>query len=881
MAAVPGGCTPGVRNVVCFDDTHEANNREDNAMIHTPTATRLAAAVLALLAFAPASRSGLDGLRAEFANPPREHCQYAFWFWNGELTEAGIREQIEWMDNHGMYGFCIHARMGLSETVGYMTDRWLELARFAVEEAERRDMGVYLYDEGMYPSGSAHGEVVKGHPELASQGLRMETAEAAGPGAIALPFETGEGESLAALVLAKPSDGDYNAESARAVELDGSGRVPVPAGEWTLYGFIQTPSGGVIRGVHWDEEDNKPGAPPSADLLNPAATARFIEKTHQCYYNALAPHFGKTVLGIFTDEPSILGRRSKRGLRPWTIGFLGQINDILGYDFTPMLPLLWLDAPDGLARAARQDFEFAVAETLNEHYYRPISEWCEAHGVALTGHPSGGGEMRPQVYFHQPGQDVVWRWVLPGETALEGEQSTVGKSASSMAVHLERPIVINECFGAFGWQLTMDEMKWLSDWLFVRGANRLFPHAVYYSVEGARIYERPPDVAWNNLWAEHYGLFTQYTNRLSWLMAGGVPVADTAILCLPGHTPWRAARVLFENQRDFYYLDDSLLDSVKQVRDRIHIGSASYNTLVLDGIHYLPGDVAAKLRELWRKGLTIIALDSELGPNPRLSDSEGGDSNPPFIQTADEGAFLREIEKHTRADIQCDPPAPDLRYTHRVKDGVHLYLMTNEGNESIETTVTFAQKSVPELWDAETGETGPAPGRLDDGKFRLPLTLPPSQSRILAFDPEADLTPAGPVEGETLLLYVFDQPWTLEIDGETLPARLGSWTDNPALEKYSGTGWYSTGFELDGKYLENAERVVLDCGVVREWIRVEVNGADCGVRLWRPFEVDITDAVKPGLNRVRIGVTNTRANELTRESLPSGLFGPVRLEIAR
>lgn len=32
-----------------------------------------------------------------------------------------------------------------------------------------------------------------------------------------------------------------------------------------------------------------------------------------------------------------------------------------------------------------------------------------------------------------------------------------------------------------------------------------------------------------------------------------------------------------------------------------------------------------------------------------------------------------------------------------------------------------------------------------------------------------------------------------------------------------------------------------------------------------------------GINTIRIGVTNTRANELTDEKLPSDLLGPVRL----
>jgi len=77
------------------------------------------------------------------------------------------------------------------------------------------------------------------------------------------------------------------------------------------------------------------------------------------------------------------------------------------------------------------------------------------------------------------------------------------------------------------------------------------------------------------------------------------------------------------------------------------------------------------------------------------------------------------------------------------------------------------------------------------------------------------------------------------------------------------------------------EKVTLDLGEVREFAEVEVNGQQVGVRLWPPYRFDITGALKKGNNRLRIGVTNTRANELTDEKLSSGLIGPVRLLVSR
>ena len=41
-------------------------------------------------------------------------------------------------------------------------------------------------------------------------------------------------------------------------------------------------------------------------------------------------------------------------------------------------------------------------------------------------------------HFHIPGQDLVWRYVTPGPTALEGGHSTMAKCASSAMIHLGR-----------------------------------------------------------------------------------------------------------------------------------------------------------------------------------------------------------------------------------------------------------------------------------------------------------------------------------------------------------------------------------------------------------------------------------------------------------
>ena len=66
---------------------------------------------------------------------------------------------------------------------------------------------------------------------------------------------------------------------------------------------------------------------------------------------------------------------------------------------------------------------------------------------------------------------------------------------------------------------------------------------------------------------------------------------------------------------------------------------------------------------------------------------------------------------------------------------------------------------------------------------------------------------------------------------------------------------------------------------------MSVNGRDLATRLWRPYVSDITDAVRPGRNRIVVSVANTAANAsgeaLPAERLAGGLIGPVRIRCLR
>ena len=112
-------------------------------------------------------------LLEQLSHPSREFTPIPFWFLNGDLTTQEISRQLKDFAAHGIYGVVLHPRMGLSPAIEYLGKTYFSLMRFAVKTAAELGMKIILYDEGMYPSGSACGQVVSGHPELASEGITL------------------------------------------------------------------------------------------------------------------------------------------------------------------------------------------------------------------------------------------------------------------------------------------------------------------------------------------------------------------------------------------------------------------------------------------------------------------------------------------------------------------------------------------------------------------------------------------------------------------------------------------------------------------------------------------------------------------------------------
>ena len=581
----------------------------------------------------------------DLISPDREFAPIPFWFLNDALTDDEIIRQLTDFHEKGIYGVVLHPRIGVPESIPYLSDSFMHYIKTAVECAAELGMVIVLYDEAMYPSGSAHGLVVKENPKYASQ-------------AIILTDDPDEGHLIADL-----NNGTY---------------------------IVQVPSGGTIRGIHFGEDDGEKNAPPAADLLSQEAVDTFIRLTHQRYYEVVGDCFGTTVIGFFTDEPSVLGRCAKRGCQPWTWGFEDDFVRAGGK----------LEALAGLFTGEDNEstvlYRKMIFDRELEVYYASLHRFCEEHGIALMGHPHRGDDIECERYFDIPGQDMVLRWIAPEGDPLGTPESGQGKCSSDAARISGKRRNSNECFGVcvrdnIPWYFTGADMKWYIDYLGVRGVNLFIPHAFYYSVDGKRKDERPPDVGPNNIWWAHYAKIADYMKRISYIMTDSENEARVAVMCENRDLRIERVRALYQNQVEFNYLPYSDFTHDMVHGDRLHVGSNTYQYVYCDDLHKVSG-----------------------------------------VRS------IRGIEELSCRDLYTDRPCPDLRVTRLKKSGVRMMFITNEGDSTVSTCASIDGETTLIAFDLWRGEYWREESTVCGGRTSFTLDLEARESILFILDDMGD-----------------------------------------------------------------------------------------------------------------------------------------------
>jgi hypothetical protein len=680
----------------------------------------LSAALLAAVGVglcAPSAPDSLAELRKLFAAPPAEYSTMPFFVWNGEVTEADIDNYLADYQSQGIQGFFIHPRPGL--ITPYLSDRWFALIRYTADRAKKLGMQAWLYDENSYPSGFAGGHVPAQMPESYNEGQ----------GLILRKLAQIDNAKKYKLVLKKSGDAFEDVTARPDSELARTGDYYV----FELAFYDKRAWNGGFSYV---------------DLLRPGVTEKFIEVTMPGYERTLGADFGKTVPGIFTDEPNI--NPPKRGSIRWTPDLFQQFQKRWGYDLALRLPSLFEETGDW--RKVRHDYYALLLQLFIDRWSRPWERYAQAHKIHWTGHywehgwPSpndGPDNMAMYAYHDVPGIDMLFNQFDDGVNAQFGNVRSV-KELASVANQLGRRRRLSETYGGAGWELRFEDMKRLGDWEYVLGVNMMNQHLSFGTLAGARKYDYPQSFTYHEPWWQHYHVLANYFARLSLALSTGEQVNRILVL-EPTSSAWmyagpqpnsgmmdvgRAFQAFVTRlealQTEFDLGCENMLRENGRIDgSRVAIGRRAYDLLVLPpGMESLEGATVERIAAYLKAGGKVLAF---VDPPRRVDGAESG--RMAELASRYSSQWSRAESPDALANPEFTAVSGHLLRQRRVlPDGELLFLTNSSLEQPASARITWKAQTASRL-DLFTGKLSPYPV---SSSGTIEVNLPSAGSLLLS-----------------------------------------------------------------------------------------------------------------------------------------------------
>lgn len=832
-----------------------------------------------------------------FRDPGVEFSEVALWCWNDRLTDKELLRQLDALEAGGWQSFFIVAAPGL--VTPYLSGEWMQKVKLVVEEADRRGMKAWLYDENIYPSGYAEGLVPALDTHFRLKALMMRVA--ARPDRIAEEVAVFECDS-------------ERGEITNPVRIESGG--DAKPGKVYLEFCQYTASIGEGNLAHMT----------AVDVLSPAAADAFIQCTYERYACSVGRWFGQTVAGVFTDEPQYLtGRRVDSPALPWTDRLPEHFRRMHGYDLAECLPSLFF--PWGRYAKVRVDFWRCVTDLFVGSWSRKIYEWCDKHGLMLTGHVMQEDTLTSQIeavgaamphleYMHAPGMDQLG---LEAPEWMRGDRGIATiltvKQASSVAAQLGRQRVFCECFAASGQDMSFEDRKWIGDWLGALGVTMFCPSISPYSLRGNRKRFVPPALFFQQPWWEHNAVIADYYRRLSYSLSQGKAVRDVAVIHPMGsawavYTPLntRACAALDEDlawlqhellraHRDYDLADETMMEKYGAVDgDFFVVGECRYNVVVLPAATTWAGNTVKMLSDFVSNGGTLVAM----APLATMVDGEASDELSALMDKTrvaanrDSEALRRALEDREASVAVRGEGADGVLCQLRKDDGkTILFLANGNRDKACDVEVSVLASGACWNWDLFSGRTEALSSRREGARQVLSMRLPPVGSRLTIIDesqkpPEPVAVPEcerSPTELGGTWEISRHHPNALNVDYCRVSIRGEKWSEvvpvADAREKILKAG-YGSEYKLQYGFkssLASGARGQLCLAVeLAEGLEVkvnghEINGADNGYWIDPAFRtVDIRDLAVAGDNVVE--VRGTAGVELPRTPLWAGTWGP-------
>lgn len=700
----------------------------------------------------------------------------------------------------------------------------------------------------------------------------------------------------------------------------------VPDGDWTVLRMGMTPTGIT----------NSPASP--------EATGLEVDKMSKKW---IAEHFDRFIGEILRRIPEadrktfrvVVQDSYETGGQNFTDGFLADFKERYGYDPLPYLPTYEGFVVNSQLESDRflWDMRRMVADKVAYDYVGGLREISHQHGLTTWlenyGHWGFPGE-----FLMYGGQSDE----IGGEFWSQGALGDIENRAATSAGHIYGKNKISaesNTSGGPAYSRHPALMKQRTDRFFAEGINNTLLHV--YIMQPYK--DKNPGVnAWfgnefdrKNIWFSQLDLFTQYLKRSNFMLQQGLNVADVAYYIgedTPKMTGVTDPPLPIGYQFDYINAEVIIRDMTVENGLLTLPHGTQYKILVLPKQETMRPEVLKKIKVLVNDGATVI------GPAPNRSPSLKNqpaadkflnemttelwgevDGNEVTYKRYGKGWIMNGLTmEEVFKIIECIPDCklPDdnsIHYGHRNIDGkIDIYFISNQANEEKIIYPEFRVKGMqPELWNAINGTIRDLPAYEQKKESTVvPIKLAPYESAFIVFRDRVENSSTTDILDNYPIQDVVKElkgPWKVEFD----PSRRGpsesvifenlqDWTTstNDLIKYYSGEAVYSIQFTLST--IQEKESYMIDLGNLTSMAKVAVNGEYAGGTWTPPYQIDITDYLKPGKNELKIEVVNNWKNRIIGDLnlpenqrqtwcfvnpykaqsplQPSGLFGPVSIK---
>jgi hypothetical protein len=883
----------------------------------------------------------------------------------GAVEERELSRHLELYQQAGLGGVHLVPVYGVRgaepEYVPFLSPRWMELLAYAVGEANRLGMGVDMTTGTGWPFGgpwvqppdaAAHFVLEEFAPD---ESLRVEQ-----------PIRARDKEFASASLVVLMASGPSGDSVELTNQVDSAGQLDwqSPQPGWRLTAMFQSPTNVLV------ERAAPGGEGPTINYFDreslnhylkafDEAFGNFMDLRVRCMYSDSYENWGENWTPKLLDE---FQRRRGYDLR-------AHLQQLETSDTTEKALRVRADFRETMADLIRDEFVEPWANWAHQRQMRVRNEGHGSPGNPLDLYALA--DIPETEVFGTGWLESVGLEPLEGVPPNFGgaPEVLVCKLASSAAHVGGRQLCSSETCTWLGdhFKIPLEHMKAQADLMFVMGINHIFFHGAAYSPTDAPW----PGWLWyasTNIgpympaWRDMSGLCEYIARCQSWLQSG-TPDNDVLVY-FPIYNVWatdegardlmqcptvHSTSVWLEKQMpgfaetghrlwnrgySFDCVSDRQIAELTVADGRLASNGSNYRAIIIPTCKLMPEKTLEQISRLLQSGATVIVAGQLPQDVPgwgnleirratlkttiqRLSTFEQGTD--PRDRSANAGRLIvgDNLEQLLdRAGVSREPMVDaGLKFVRRRDVAGKFYFIVNHSGKRLEQWIPLtapAREIV--FFDPASGRSGKAAARRNADTTECFVQLNPRQSLIVR-------SLRDPADGPNWD-YLREQesqelagPWQVEfIDGgPTLPEsvtvkELSDWTqwhdDNLALQSFSGIARYVTEFELPE--LTN-DRWKLDLGGVCHSASVRLNGEMVGTLITAPFEVDVTHALRNGLNRLEVDVANLPANrvaDLDRRGVdwqkflfvnikyqpfdasewapvPSGLLGPVKLSAQR